>query len=357
MTQAPLYMDGTKLDRHLDEVVRWRKGEWFAPIHMEISLTNVCNQHCTFCYIDWSHGKTRMSEAMVERLVRDAKRIGVKSALIAGEGEPTVNKAYVRAVEVAGEVGFDIALNSNMVHMDEDEIARVLPHLAWLRMSVQAPERALYAAIHQAPESHFDKMLANIRACVALKRDRGLSVSLGIQQVLLKENAHTVYDLAKLAKDVGVDYYVIKPCHPHEMNKMGYETVAHLVDRHRDVLERAQALSDDRFRAVVRWNFLREVEEPRTYGKCLAIPFIIQIGARGDVFTCYPMSDRPEHSYGSLAEQGLEEILKSDRFRSTCRWVEENVDVSKCMPTCRQHNANKYLWWLAEETPRHLNFV
>jgi MoaA/NifB/PqqE/SkfB family radical SAM enzyme len=355
--QGALYMDGTKLDRHLDEVVRWRRGEWFAPIHMELSLTNVCNQHCTFCYIDWSHGKTRMSDAMVERLVRDAQRIGVKSCLVAGEGEPTVNKAYLRAIEVAGEVGLDIALNSNMVTVDEEEIARFLPHLSWLRMSVQAPERTLYAAIHQAPESHFDKMLANVRACVETKRRLGLDVALGIQQVLLKENAESAYELARLAKEIGVDYWVVKPCHPHEMNKMGYETMANLVERHRATLERAQGLSDDRFKAVVRWNFLKEVEQPRTYARCLALPFIIQIGARGDVFTCYPMSDRPEHSYGSLAEQGLEEILRSDRFRRTWEHVRDTVDVSKCMPTCRQHNANKYLWWLTEETPAHPNFV
>jgi len=194
-----LSMDGTKLERHLDEVVRWRRGEWFAPIHMELSLTNVCNQHCTFCYIDWSHGKARMSEAMVERLVRDAKRVGIKSCLIAGEGEPTVNKAYLRAIEVAGEVGLDVAL--------------------------------------------------------------------GIQQVLLEENAATTYDLARLAKEIGVDYWVVKPCHPHEMNAMGYTTMANLVERHRATLERAEALSDDRFKAVVRWSFLGEVERPRTYAR------------------------------------------------------------------------------------------
>lgn len=352
-----LYMDGTKIDRHLDEVVKWQKGERFAPIHMEVSLANVCNQHCVFCYIDWQHGKNMMPPEMVEKLIRDAKRIGVKSALIAGEGEPTVNKAYVRAFEIAGEIGFDMALNTNAVLITEEEMGRALPHMSWMRVSMQAPTRELYTSIHKAEPGHFDRVVKNLEACVKIKRDRKLNVTLGLQQVLLKENAHTVADLAQLAKDIGFDYYVIKPCHPHELNKIGYETVGRLVEKHRDVLEKAQSLSTDKFKAVVRWNFLQEVEQPRTYAKCLALPFIIQIGALGNVYTCYPMSDRKEHLYGTLRDKSLEEIVFSPDFQKTCGWVEDNVDVSKCMPTCRQHNANKYLWSLKEEVPAHLNFI
>ena len=135
-----LFMDGTKLFRHIDELAAWKRGDWFAPLHMEISLTNVCNQHCTFCYIDWSHGKIQMNSSTVCQLVRDAKKIGIKSALIAGEGEPTVNKAYLDAIDTAGEVGLDIALNTNLVHVTPDEIQRFLPKLSWMRVSFQSPD-------------------------------------------------------------------------------------------------------------------------------------------------------------------------------------------------------------------------
>ena len=352
-----LYMDGTKLNRHLEEVVKWQRGERFAPIHMEVSLTNVCNQKCVFCYIDWQHGRNQMSEAMAVQLIRDAKRIGVKSALIAGEGEPTANKAYIRAIEVAGEVDFDVALNTNAVLLNPNDAARVLPHLSWMRVSFQAPTRDLYSKIHQCDPGHFDRVLNNLEACVKLKRDHGYRVTMGLQQVLVKENAHTVAEVAKLAKDIGFDYYVIKPCHPHELNQSGYVTVGDLVEQNRETLEKAQALSDDKFKAVVRWNFLHEAEVPRSYKKCLALPFIIQIGSGGQVYTCYPMSDRKEHLYGNLSEKSLEEIVFSPDFGKICQSVAETVDVSKCMPTCRQHNANKYLWWLTQETPSHLNFI
>ena len=350
-----LYMDGTKLDRHLTEIVQWQKGEWFAPIHMEISPSNICNQDCNFCYIDWNHGKVNMSQELLVQLIRDAKRIGIKSALIAGEGEPTINRAYIPAIETAGEVGLDIALNTNAILFNEEDLNRVLPHLSWMRCSVQAADSRLYAKIHDTNEKDFQKALDNIKLAVKLKRKNNWDVMIGIQQVLLKENGEQVDKLAQLSKDIGVDYYVIKPCHPHEANKFSYQTEDNLVEKFRKHLKKAESFSNETFKAIVRWNFL-EVSK-RVYTKCLGIPFIIQIGAGGEVFTCYPKADQKEHIYGSLKEMDLEEIVKSKKFRDTCNWVACNVDVSKCMPTCRQHNANNYLWWLTEEKPMHLNFI
>ncbi len=352
-----LFMDGTKLFRHVEELAAWKRGDWFAPLHMEISLTNVCNQHCTFCYIDWSHGKIQMNSSTVCQLVRDAKKIGIKSALIAGEGEPTVNKAYLDAIDTAGEVGLDIALNTNLVHVTSEEIQRFLPKLSWMRVSFQSPNKSSYAAIHRCPEFHFDKAVNNIKEAVRRKKQDNLEVKIGIQQVLIDENGGTVFDLASLAKELGVDYWVVKPCHPHDLNKSGFKTIGDLVEKFKDQLIRAEKLTDSNFRAEVRWNFLKEAEQPRSYKQCLGVPFIIQITSDGGVYTCYPLSNKEEHCYGNLNEQGIEKILKSQKFIDTVNYVENKVDVSKCMPTCRQHNVNKYLWELREETPLHVNFI
>lgn len=348
-------MDGTKLNRHLEEVAKWQRGEWIAPIHMEISPSKICNQDCSFCYIDWSHGNLHMPEDMLINLIRDGKRVGIKSALLAGEGEPTANRAYIRAIEVAGEVGLDIALNSNAVLFNEEALERTLPHLSWLRISVQSADPKLYAQIHGASESHFEKVVENITLATKIKRKHNHKLLIGVQQVFMKENAHDAANLARLAKDMGADYYVLKPCHTHELNKYNYKHEDNLIDKFADILKEAENLSSDNFKAVVRWNFLAEKE--RVYTRCLALPFIIQIGATGDVYTCYPRAHLREHRYGSLKDTGLAEILKSKKYQDVWKWVEGNVDVSKCMLPCRQHNANNYLWWLVEEAPSHLNFI
>jgi MoaA/NifB/PqqE/SkfB family radical SAM enzyme len=350
-----LFMDGTKLNRHLEEVVKWKNGDWFAPIHMEISVTNRCNQRCVFCYIDWNKGHFDMPEEMAVRLIRDAKAIGVKSALIAGEGEPTLNKNYIKMIEAAQAVDFDIALNTNAVLMDLEDLNRILPGLAWMRCSVQAGNPGLYSRLHGGGDKQFARAIDNIATAVKTKQKLRLNVTIGIQQVLLAENGHDAANLARLARDIGVDYYVIKPCHPHARNR--YKKEKDLVACFREVLEEAQGLSTGSFKSIVRWNFLNEAELPRSYKKCLALPFIMQITADGGCYSCYAMADRSEHLYGSLQVDSLKEIVTRPRFKEVCDWVRDNVDVSKCMPTCRHHNANKYLWWLEEEIPSHLNFI
>jgi len=348
-----LFMDGTKLNRHLKDVADWQSGKSIAPIHLEISVSNYCNQKCVFCYIDWQHGKVHMQEDMLLKLIFDAKAAGVKSALIAGEGEPTLNKAYIAGVKKASEVGLDMALNSNMLAVSKKELHEVLPHLAWLRCSVQAADAETYAKMHNTRQSDFGRVCENIRAAAEIKHEMGLDIQIGVQQVLMEENGHTVYDLAKLSKEMGADYYVLKPCHPHELNS--YKSAADMLERYNDVLLKAQELSGDGFNSVIRWEFLNIKE--RKYSKCLALPFIWQINASGDIYSCYPKAYDERFFYGSLKGQSFVEILKSDKYKEVCEWVRENVDVHKCMLPCRHHNANDYLWWLTEEEPHHINFI
>lgn len=350
-----LYMDGTKLDRHLEEVNRWKEKKWFSPIHMELSFTNMCNQKCTFCYTAWAHGTTKMSKDTIVSMIRSAKKTGVKSTLIAGEGEPTINPFYKDAILTCGEVGLDCALNTNAIKMNEDDIRQVLPHLQWVRFSFQGSNEDLYSKIHKVPVAQYKKAVQNIALAAKIKKELGLKVMLGLQQVLIDENGADTFETAKLAKKLGCDYYVIKPCHPHEHTS--FKKIGDLVEKYKSTLDKIQSLNDEKFKGVVRWNFLKEAEEKRPYNKCLGIPFIVQILSDGNVSTCYPMSDDKRHHYGNLNENSFEEIIKSEKFQNVVKYVEDNVNVHKCMPTCRQHNANKYLWRLKEEEPMHLNFI
>lgn len=352
-----LFMDGTKLNRHVERVSHFLKGEKVVPIHFELSLTNKCQQNCSFCYIDWSHGAQLMSLPTITSLFESAGSIGVKSCLIAGEGEPTLNKHYIEAIKTANENGVDVALNTNAISFPAEEQAKTLPLLSWVRFSFQSANKELYGKIHDVNPSQFDIACKNIRSACNYRDEHNLGVKLGLQQVLIPENAETVFETCKLARELGCDYYVIKPCHPHELNVKGYTSATDLSLIHKELLEQCLTLKTDNFTPVVRWNFLQEVDQPRTYTKCLALPFIIQIKSNGDVVTCYPHGDKASHVYGNLNQSTLAEIVTSDSYWKIIENVRDNLDVSKCMPTCRQHNANNYLWWLTEEEPLHLNFI
>ena len=92
-----LFLDGSKLLYHLPAVQKWLKGEEVFPVHVEISPSSGCNQRCILCCVDFKgHKPKNIEEKILLNLVRDFKKCGVKSFLLAGEGEPLLNKALSR---------------------------------------------------------------------------------------------------------------------------------------------------------------------------------------------------------------------------------------------------------------------
>ena len=350
-----LFLDGHKLLYHLDTVEKWQKGEDILPIHAEISPTSLCNQRCRFCYRDFAgHKANLLKRDVFLNLMRSLANLGVKSVLLAGDGEPLINKVTPEAILLGKKLGIDMALNTNGVLLSQEIARNILPALTWLRFSIMSTNPKNFSQIHGVDAAQLRQAIENIKKCVAIKRKHKLFVTLGIQQVLLKENARDVYREAKLAKEIGVDYYVLKPFSKHPDNR--YDSRYDLQIKFKDELKRAEALSNNRFKVIIRWNTFLD-KGKRDYAKCLGIPFIVQIGADGGVYSCCPFFGNPRFCFGDLNKSPLEEILSAKRRKEVIRDIMENVNVhQECMTYCRHHQINRFLWKLANP-PRHVNFI
>jgi radical SAM protein with 4Fe4S-binding SPASM domain len=211
-----------------------------------------------------------------------------------------------------------------------------------------------YSFIHGVPADNLAKALHNIRECVRIKRAKKLAVTIGIQQVLLNENAGDVYQEALTAKRIGVDYYVLKPFSKHPLNDYDSATDLHIT--YRKELEKAQKLSSKKFTSIIRWNTFSD-EGAREYDTCLGIPFIAQIGADGGFYSCCPFFGDERFLFGNINKQSFGAILRSKKRREVLKRVESDVNVHRdCMAYCRHHQINKFLWQLAHE-PKHVNFI
>ena len=246
---AELFLDGCKLYHHLPVLNRWLGGQDIVPIHVEVSPTNACNYRCVFCYADHSeHALGTLPREPYLELMRSMGRMGVKSCLLAGDGEPLLNPACVDSIVVGAGAGVDMALNTNGLALQPEVGAAVLEHLTWLRFSVMSVEPGMYGKLHGTRAESLDKVRANIAAAVEIKRRAGLAVTLGVQQVLLPENGAEVADTARWAKEVGADYYVLKPFSLHPFNKdYQPEQIEQLPDLYREALLEAEGLSDEGF--------------------------------------------------------------------------------------------------------------
>ena len=349
-----LFLDGSKLLYHLERVEDWKAGKEIFPVHVEISPSSACNQRCILCCVDFkSHKPAFLSREVMLSLVEEFSKNGVKSFLLAGEGEPLLNKNIAEFITKSYEKGINSALNSNAVLLTEELAKIILRCLTWARFTIQSPFPGKYAQIHAAKESDFYRAVENIKRAVEIKKKNNLSVTIGIQQILINENWQDIYENAKLSKEIGVDYFTVKRFSKHPDNT--YDVAEDLYKDCMEQFEKCEQLSDDSFKSLVRWNQF-EKQCVRNYKKCIGLPFITQILASGGVYPCCQYFDDVSKCFGNLNDQKFSEIWLSKKKRDVISYIENNVDVNKCMTYCRHHSTNMFLWQFLEP-PDHINFI
>jgi radical SAM protein with 4Fe4S-binding SPASM domain len=287
-----------------------------------------------------------------DKLLRDAHRLGTKAVFYSGEGEPLLNKDLPDMVELGAELGFDQALNTNATALTQKPMERILPHLEWMRVSVNGMSPDDYARVHVCPPAHFELALGNIEKAATFKRDNNLNLTIGIQCVYTGQAIKDVAAFGQRLKDIGVDYFSLKPGMPHPDNP---NFVAAPFPSQEE-LESVIALGSPDFQVAVRWG-LREQDWRRPYTKCLSLPFFAEVTADGKVYACGPHLGEESFCYGSLHEIGLESMWTHEGRAKVEQHVCSIGDFDKvCMPLCRLDQVNRFLWDL-ENPPPSVNFI
>ncbi len=347
-------IDSHKLHLHPRRVADWQEGRTIYPIYMEVGPVGACNHRCTFCGVDFmGYQNRRLDPAVLDRLLPELGRLGLRSIMYAGEGEPLLHPEIARIAALTKASGIDVAFTTNATLLKPELAERLLPHCSWIKTSINAGTAATYARIHRCKESDFDRVLANMRAANELRRKHGWTCTLGMQAVLLPENWDEMDILAGLARDAGLDYLVVKPYSQHTQGlARDYEGVRY--DSAESLAGQLGALSTDTFKVIVRLNTMKKWDEAnRPYDRCLSLPFWSYIDAGGEVWGCSIYMKDERFRYGNIATQSYEEIWGGELRRKSLDFVHNHLDVSNCRVNCRMDEVNRYLWELVHPTAHH----
>ncbi|MDH5326609.1 MAG: radical SAM protein [Gammaproteobacteria bacterium] len=356
--------DGHKMLHHLDRVLAWQNGERIAPIHIDMGLTKFCNTACLYCYAvvqNMTKGHMIQRDALLN-YISDCARLGVRSIGFIGDGEPTLNPALYDATVLAGEYGVDTSMATNGLLLDMDRAHDLLKNMSWIRFNLSAGTPEGFRRVHQSGEKNFHELIQKIKELVRIKTEYGYQCTLGLQMVLIPECYDQVIAEAKLGRELGVDYFVIKHCSDSEYKEIGidyadYETVA-------DVLQEAESFSTDDYVVQVKWNKIGAAGETelykngfRKYDVCLGTPFLLQISGNGKIYPCGPFFNKERFYIGDLHDGSFYDLVKSDHYWNVHQDLSQSVDVHKdCAIGCRQDYVNKFLWDL-HHSPEHKNFI
>ena len=346
-----------KMIYHLGRVDSWMKGENVYPIYMEVSPSNACNYRCTFCAFDYREYKLCFLETVrFKNILSELAQLGVKSIMYAGEGEPFLHKDMAEIVRHTKEVGIDVAMATNGALLAPKIIDECLGSFSWVRFSIGGGCQETHEKIHQCPKDDFDKVMSNMAYAVKVRNEKKYPCALGFQFLLLPENKDEVFAFANLAKNLGVDYLVVKPFIKHLMSAHDIEKDFHYAS-FLSMEENLRKISDDKFNIILRTNIIQKLEAPeREYKKCLGLPFFAEIAANGNVYTCGPHLGNEKFCYGNIYENTFKEIWEGEKRKKVLEMVAKDLDVNTCMKSCRLDEVNRFLWEL-KSPPSHVNFI
>ena len=182
---------------------------------------------------------------------------------------------------------------------------------------------------HDVPESHFEKIIANLEHVIAKRKDGTPTV--GVQYATHQHNIDDLENCARICQDIGVDYLSIKP----------------IFDRGtvRDKIEKNTLTLDDFDRAydrVLPYQMIRSrfsIAHNKFYPKkmskiCLCITsvlldFGVNIYEDGEITGC-----GPHHvSVGTLDTD-------MDELEDNIKALVDKLDLKNCPAGCRYHALN-----------------
>jgi len=348
-------IDSHKLHLHPQRVAQWMEADTWEkakrvyPLYWEITSSAACNHRCTFCSVDAIGYPAILMDAsiLIDRMWQ-AGLLGVKSVMFGGTGEPLLHKKIDSIVSGAALVaGLDVAFTTNGVLLDR---LNTVDLCTWIKVSLNAGTRDSYAKIHQTDAKDWDKVWKNIGNAVKRKGD----CAIGVQCVVLPENAKDMDNLARLSKDAGVDYLVLKP-----YSQATFSIVQRGDVDYRPMEDRLASLTkhnSDAFKVIPRLNAMKQESEAHHYDKCRATPnFWVYSMANGDVFTCSAHLLNRMFCIGNLNKQSFKEIWEGEGRRLNWEMM-KTFDIKQCRLNCRMDKQNRYLQELTTGA-EHASFI
>lgn len=354
MTQD-LRIDSHKLIYHPDRVAQWLEGKQVYPITVEISPAGSCNHRCSFCAFDYLGYKPAfLEDYLLENNLDIMAQKGVRAIVVAGEGEPLLNRATPKIIQYIKQVGMDASLVSNGVLFTDKVAEQCLPYLSWVRFSVNAGTAATHQLIHHGRPDDFTIILDNLRQAVRIKQRQNLSVTLGVQLLMLPENVNEIVSFGKILKEIGLDYFTIKPYsqHPKSINQAGS---AIDYQQYLDLEAQLDELNSGDFQIYFRAKSMQKLHKTRCYQRCWGLPFWAYIDSQGNIWACLAYVGDAGFCYGNIHDATFDEIWEGPKRSEFMNFI-KTMDLENCRELCRLDEVNTYLEQLANPHP-HVNFI
>lgn len=325
----------------------WVKGN-SSPLVVELDPTAACDLACPGCISeDLIALGNRFSEDRLLELGREFIDCGVKAVILIGGGEPLAHKKVGEFIELMGANDVHIGITTNGSFIDR-YIDVISEYSKWTRVSMDAATDKVFSVLRptRGGKSKFDKIVSNMRLLARSKKGK-LGYSFLIQTpadgIGIISNIHEIYDAALLARDIGCDYFEVKPTYqfrngvPHALMKHQQK----LMDAARTEINRLDELETASFSIMYAINLKYaldglQVSQTKDYKVCPSTHLRTTVTPTG-VFVCPYWRGKDHMRVGDVTRQSFREVWEGQQRRE----VMQRLDASKdCNFHCLRHDTN-----------------
>jgi MoaA/NifB/PqqE/SkfB family radical SAM enzyme len=326
---------------HLEKIAQLRAGENIVPTHLQLIISDLCNQNCGFCSYrsetgfsveNFGENGRKNPARFIPRekcfeILQDYADLGGRAVEFTGGGEPTVHKDHLEIIGFAQSLGLQTGLVTNGVRISDHPVFHALD---WLRISLDAGTEGTYRYIRES--SAWPVVMRNLKVAGAL---RGPKVGVGF--VVTRENYWEIGMACRIARDAGVQYLRVSAMFS-TLGASYYDGIEVRVPEC-EGLEIVNCFPD----RIADLN-----QGAPDYDFCGQQQFSLYIGGDQNVYTC---CTNAYTTHGKIGD------LKGERFKDWLARYDRRKWDSRSCHHCQFNKGNKLVNYLLNPRPEHVDFV
>jgi MoaA/NifB/PqqE/SkfB family radical SAM enzyme len=318
------------------------------PLVVELDTTEACDLACPGCVSeDLVANRRHFSNERLLSLGVELKEAGVKAVILIGGGEPLMHPVIGNFMKYLGENDVHLGITTNGTSIDRymDIIA---PFSSWTRISMDAATEETYNRLRPSRrgDSKFHHVVNNMKTLAKIKKGK-LGFSFLIRTEAdgfgIRSNVHEIYDSALLARDIGCDYFEVKPSYSYA-GGIDHALVVHSEERMQEAkkeVSRLDALVTDSFKIMKAINLedsLNGVKnfQAKDYVKCTVSELRTLICPSG-VFICPYWRAKEKFRIGDVNNMSFSEMWNGKRRTEVMQFADPS---KKCPFHCLRHESN-----------------
>jgi MoaA/NifB/PqqE/SkfB family radical SAM enzyme len=334
----------------------WQEGT-NGPLIVELDTTEACDMACPGCVSEelMEAGRKFTSERLME-IGEEFRVLGVKGVVLIGGGEPLAHPKIGDFMNYLGKNDISIGITTNGSFIDKyiDTIAK---YSSWTRVSMDAASNEMFEKLRPSKGggSKFHLIVESMRKLAKVKQGK-LGFSFLIRTEVEGDNVtcniNEIYDAALLAKDIGCDYFEIKPSYSYKNNTV-HSLVKHeksKMEQARREIRRLEELVSDNF-SIIKAITLEasldgaDYDQPKDYKMCPATELRTLVTPSG-VYVCPYWRGKDQFNIGNAVTTSMVAIWRGEQRKRVQNWL----DASKhCSFHCLRHDTNMEVYKMIDD--------